>query len=112
MWQNCENNYDTKLTTNKRRREPNSPSTMEIIGNTTSHVNFLKIKIFLSTSGSTCKPGWSQDHLDLQKMAYIHLAKKKKKKKNLYVKLTYCDHPNKNVEHPNLIITKSWVQQK
>ena len=29
-----------------------------------------------------------------------------KKKKKLYVKLTYCDHPNKNVEHPNLKITK------
>ena len=66
------------LSTNKRRRESNSPSTMEIIGNTTSHVNFLKIKIFLSTGGSTCKPRWSQDHLDLQKMAYIHLPPKKK----------------------------------
>ena len=52
--------------------------------------------------------GWSQDP-DLQKMAYIHLPKKKKK---LYVKLTYCDRPNKNVEHLDLRITKSWVRQK
>ena len=33
-------------------------------------------------------------------------------KKLLYVKLTYCDHPNKNIEHLDLRITKSWVQQK
>ena len=42
----------------------------------------------------------------------IYTLAQKKKKKKLYVKLTYCDHPNKNVEHPNLRITKSWVQQK
>ena len=51
---------------------------------------------------------WLQDGPDLQKMTYIHLAKKEKKN----VKLTYCDCPNKNVEHPDLRITKSWVQQK
>ena len=45
------------------------------------------------------------DHPDLQKMAYIHLSKKK----NLYVKLNYCDLPNKNVEYIDLRITKSWV---
>ena len=28
------------------------------------------------TDGSTCKPGWSCDHLNLQKIAYIHLPKK------------------------------------
>ena len=33
-------------------------------------------------------------------------------KKILYAKLTYCDQPNKNVEHPDLRITKIWVQQK
>ena len=33
-------------------------------------------------------------------------------KKILYAKLIYCDHPSKNVEHPNLRITKIWVQQK
>ena len=33
-------------------------------------------------------------------------------KKIFYVKLTYCDHLNKNVEHLDLRITKSWVQQK
>ena len=33
-------------------------------------------------------------------------------KKTLYVKQTYCDHPNKNIEHPDLRITKIWVQQK
>ena len=33
-------------------------------------------------------------------------------KKKLYVKLTYFDHPNKNVEHPDMRITKSWVEQK
>ena len=67
------------------------------------------ISIGKPTGGSTCKSSWSHDHSDLQKMAYIHLQKRKK---NLYVKLTYCDHLNKNVEHPNLRITKSWVQQK
>ena len=33
-------------------------------------------------------------------------------KKILYAKLTYCDHPNKNNEHPDLRITKIWVQKK
>ena len=33
-------------------------------------------------------------------------------KKILYAKLIYCNHPSKNVEHPNLRITKIWVQQK
>jgi len=42
---------------------------------------------------------------------YITLKNKKIKKK-LYAKLTYCDHPNKNYERPNLRITKIWVQQK
>ena len=63
-----------------------------------------------ATSGSTCKVEWSQDHHDLhltcKKSIYI-LAKKK-----LYAKLTYCDHPNKNIGHPDLRITKIWVQQK
>ena len=27
----------------------------------------------------------------------------------IYIKLTYCDHSNKNVEHPNLGITKIWI---
>ena len=30
-------------------------------------------------------------------------------KKILYAKLTYCDHLNKNFEHPNLRIIKIWV---
>ena len=30
----------------------------------------------------------------------------------LNAKLTYCDYPNKKVEHPDLRITKIWVQQK
>ena len=34
------------------------------------------------------------------------------KKKKLYVRLNYLDHPNKNVEYPELRITKSWVQKK
>ena len=40
---------------------------------------------------------------------YIHntLAKK-----ILYAKLTYCDYPNKNVEHLDLRITKIWIQPK
>ena len=42
-------------------------------------------------------------------MEYIHLPKKKKK---LYVRLNYLDHPNKNVEYPDFGITKSWVQKK
>ena len=33
-------------------------------------------------------------------------------KKMLYAKLTYYDYLNKNFEHPNLKITKIWVQQK
>ena len=33
-------------------------------------------------------------------------------KKILYAKLTYCDHPNKNYEHPDLRITQIWVQKK
>ena len=32
--------------------------------------------------------------------------------KKLYVKLTYCDHSNKNIKPSDLRITKSWVQQK
>ena len=59
------------------------------------------------TDGFVCKLGWSQDHLDLQKNVYIHLPKK-----ILYAKLTYCDHPSKNVKQPDLRITKIWVQQK
>ena len=51
--------------------------------------------------------GWSQDHPELLKNVYRHLLKK-----ILYAKLTYCDHPDKNVEHPDLRITKIWVQQK
>ena len=42
----------------------------------------------------------------------IYIIGKKKKKKKLYVKLTYYDNSNKNVDHPVLRITKSWVQQK
>ena len=38
---------------------------------------------------------------------YIHLLKK-----ILYAKLTYCDYPNKNVEHLDLRITKIWIQPK
>ena len=29
-----------------------------------------------------------------------------------YVKLIYCDHPNRNVEHSDLRIIKIWFQQK
>ena len=32
-------------------------------------------------------------------------------KKILYAKPTYCDQSNKNVEHPDLRITKIWVQK-
>ena len=63
----------------------------------------------VSTGGSTCKPGWSQDHPDLHqtcKKMFIYTLVKK----ILYAKLTYCDHPNKNIEYPNLRITKIWVQ--
>ena len=34
------------------------------------------------------------------------------KKQKIDVKLTYCDHPNKDVEYFDLRITKIWVQQK
>ena len=43
----------------------------------------------------------------LQKKMYIYTCSKK----ILYAKLTYCDYPNKNFEHPNLRITKICVQQ-
>ena len=43
---------------------------------------------------------------DLQKKMYIYTLVKK----ILYDKLTYCDHPNKNIEHPDLRITKIRVQ--
>ena len=32
--------------------------------------------------------------------------------KNLYAKLTYFNHSNKNVECSDLKITKIWIQQK
>ena len=41
------------------------------------------------------------------KKMYIYILAKK----ILYAKLTYCNHPNKNFEHPNLRITKIWVQK-
>ena len=54
------------------------------------------------TGGSICKLGWL-----LAKKCIYTLAKK-----ILYAKLTYCNYLNKNVEHPDLRITKIWVQQK
>ena len=55
-----------------------------------------------------CKSGsmFMSDHPDLQKNINIYL------RKELYTKLTYFDHPNKNVEHPILRIKKILVQQK
>jgi len=61
-----------------------------------------------SSGDSTCKLGWSQDHPDIQKIAYIHLLKNS----YIYVKLIYCDHPNKNIEYSDLRVTEIWVQQK
>ena len=63
------------------------------------------------TGGSTCKPGgykitWLAPNLPIYIYIYTFA------KKILYAKLIYCDHPNKNVEHPDLRITKIWVQQK
>ena len=52
----------------------------------------------------------SQNHPDLQKKNYIYIYILFKK--ILYDKLIYCDCPNKNVEHPNLRITKIQIQQK
>ena len=46
------------------------------------------------------------DHPDLQKNVNIYL------RKELCTKLTYFDHPSKNVEHPILRIKKILVQQK
>ena len=54
-----------------------------------------------------CKLDGHRITLTNKKNVYIHLQKKK-----LYVKLTYCDYPNKNFEHFNLRMTKIWVQQK
>ena len=59
------------------------------------------------SGNSTCKLGWSQDHPNLEKKCIYTLVKK-----ILYAKLTYYNHPNKNVEYPNLRIIKIWVQQK
>ena len=56
---------------------------------------FAKIFVVQFTGGSTCKSGWSQDYLDLQKMAYIHLQYIYIYI-YMYVKLNYCDYPNKN----------------
>ena len=52
------------------------------------------IGCLITIGDSTCKPERSQDHFDFQKMACIHLPKQK-----LYVKLTYCNHYNKNIKH-------------
>ena len=48
---------------------------------------------------------WSHDYSNLQNNVYIPA------KKYVYIKLTYCEHPNKNNEHPDLRIIKNWVQQ-
>ena len=64
----------------------------------------LSQELGILSGGSTSKPRWSQNHLDLQKNVYIFNICHKKKK--LYTKLTYCDHPNKNREYPDLKITK------
>ena len=61
-----------------------------------------------SSGDSTCKLGWSQEHPNLQKIAYVHLLKNS----YIYAKLIYCEHLNKNVEYSDLRITKIWVQQK
>ena len=53
-------------------------------------------------------PHASHDGHYLQKKKCIYTFVKKL----LYVKLTYCDHSNKNVKQLGLRITKSWVQQK
>ena len=37
---------------------------------------------------------------------YIYILAKK-----LYAKLTYCDYPKKNIEHPDLRITKIWFNK-
>ena len=63
----------------------------------------LSQELGILSGGSTSKLGWSQNHLDLQKNVYIFATKKKKK---IYTKLTYCDHPNKNREYLDLKITK------
>ena len=61
------------------------------------------------TGGSTCKPGgYKITRLAPNLPIYIYIFPKK----ILYAKLIYCDHPNKNVEHLDLRITKIWVQQK
>ena len=54
---------------------------------------FAKIFVIQFTGSSTCKSGWSQDYLDLQRMAYICLQYIYI---YIYVRLIYCDYPNKN----------------
>ena len=54
---------------------------------------------------------WSQDHPNLKKMCiyiYIYILAQK----ILFAKLTYFDHPNINVEHSDLKITKILAQSK
>ena len=61
------------------------------------------------TGGSTANQGGKRTTLACKKW---HIYNWQNKKKKLYVKLTYYDNSNKNVDHPLLRITKSWVQQK
>ena len=54
-------------------------------------------------SSSMYKSEWSQDHTNLQKM-YIYTLTKIYIYIYIYTKLTYFDHLNINVYHPDLII--------
>ena len=56
-----------------------------------------------TTGDYTCKPGSSHDHLDLQKKAYIHLPKKKKKMLNTLTWELQKVRFNKNKNNVTLI---------
>ena len=60
-----------------------------------------------------CKQGLGSVWTCLQLLTNLHfISIYTLAKKILYVKITYCDYSNKNVEHSDLRITKIWVQQK
>ena len=69
------------------------------------NVGQLEIVFQLTMGGSTCNSIWLQDYPDLPKNVYIYIYTCK-----IYIythtKLTYFDHPNENIDHSHLRITK------
>ena len=71
------------------------------------NVGQLEIVFQLTMGGSTCNSRWLQDYPDLPKIVYIYIYIYLQ---NIYIythtKLTYFDHPNENIDHSHLRITK------